>query len=172
MRLALALITVTMAGCAATPTISEQSQVEASQHPEVRVRVESDPAMRKVEGYEETAAELLQYFTDNLRASGKFARVTTDAPAPGTKVYEVRLAITSLNYVHGAGRAMVGILAGRAVLGVEMAVTDLETGKELGRMSASHASHHGQGVFSPTTSRQAEAIAKQLSERLVAGPRR
>ena len=163
----LALAALVMAGCAATPSItSERFDADASRYGEVQVRVDSDPAMRKLEGYDDTAAELLQHFADQLRASGKFARVTTDAGPPASRGLDVRLAITSLQYVHGAGRATVGILAGRAVLGVTMTVTDLETGKLLGSISASHASHHGQGVLSPTTSRQAEAIGRQLAEQL------
>lgn len=80
----------------------------------------------------------------------------------------VRLTIVDLNYVHGAARGFVGILAGKAVLDVIMTLKDKEGGAVVGTVTEGHKSHHGQGVFSPTTGRQVTAISKELATRVTA----
>jgi hypothetical protein len=82
------------------------------------------------------------------------------------RTLEARLTITDLNYVSGAARAATGIFAGRATLAVTMTVRDPANGAVLGVVSASDASSHMQGVFSPTTGRQIDAIAKELASKL------
>jgi hypothetical protein len=162
-----------VAGCAATPTVTEeQVHFDASKYREVQVRDASDQGMRQRHGYHEVATDLLRSFIDNLRATGKFAVVGTEGAAPGAKVLDVRLRVTGFNYVSGAGRGLGGIAAGRAVLDVSMEVTDMETETPVGVIRASHRSSHGQGVFSPTSGRQAEAIGKELASKLAAAARR
>lgn len=79
---------------------------------------------------------------------------------------ETKLTVTELNYVHGAARAAVGILAGRAVLKVTMTLRDKSNGAVLGTITAEHSSSHLQGVFGPTTGRQISAIAQELASKL------
>lgn len=155
-----------LAACAATPIVQEQraQNVNTSGYSYVLVVVDAPEHIRQMTGYEETSAELLEQFIANVRASGKYAAVGTDIR--NVKTVETRLTIKELGYVHGAGRFMVGIVAGRAVLRVEMTVKDPQSETVLALVSANHASHHGQGVFSPTTSRQVSAIARELSGKL------
>jgi len=151
----------------------ERVHFDVSRYREVQVRVDSDQGVRQQQGYDVTATDLLRSFVDALRATGKFAVVGTEGPAASGKgSLDVRLAITGLNYVSGAARGLVGIAAGRAVLNVTMFVTDTETKEAVGVISAGHASHHGQGVFSPTTGRQAEAIGKELAMKLAGAVKR
>jgi hypothetical protein len=173
MKPVLGLAALLVAGCAATPSVTEERvNFDASRYSEVQVRVDSDAGMRQRPGYDATATDLLRWFVDSLRATGKFAVVGMEGPAPGSKGLDVRLRITNLNYVSGAGRGLVGIAAGRAVLHVTMDMTDMESGQAVGVISAGHASSHGQGVFSPTSGRQAEAIGKELAAKLANAAKR
>lgn len=157
---------VLAAGCAATPKVADQQPLSAdlSQYGAVQVSVDAPPQVRQKDGYDLTANELRQQFIANVQALGKYASVGTDARAP--KALETQLTITDLNYVSGASRAATGIFAGRATLDVTMTVKDKQSGAVVGVVSASHASSHLQGVFSPTTGRQIEAIAKELASKL------
>ena len=161
-----ALASFVIAGCAATPTVQRVQSIDTdlSQYTAVQLVVDAPEHVRGKTGYDITSAELRREFMSNLAASGRFATVGTDAQ-PG-KSLEARLTITDLNYVSGASRGGFGILAGRAVLDVTMTLTDVETTKVIGSYSAAHASSHAQGVFSPVTSTQITAIAKELSVRL------
>ena len=163
----LALASILIAGCAATPSVQQVRPVEAdlsSRYRALQVVVDASEEIRKQNGYDVTAAELQQALITNVAAAAKFAAVGTGA---GTgKGLEARLTINELNYVSGASRAAVGILAGRAVLHVTMTLKDTETGNVLGIVNAGHASSHGQGVFSPATGGQITAIAKEFSSRI------
>ena len=160
------VIAALLAGCAATPTVRDEGRAGAdlSKYSTVQVVVEAPDQVRKVDGYEETAAELMKEFSEAVKATGKYSAV--GAQAAGTRVLETRLAINELNYVHGAARGGFGILAGRAVLKVTMTMKDKASGAVIGTVSADHSSSHLQGVFSPTTSRQVSAIAKELASKL------
>ena len=162
----LVALPVLFAGCAATPNVADQQPLrgDLSQYRAVQVSVDAAPEVRQKDGYDVTADELRQQFIANVQARGKYASVGTAANA--TQALDTRLTITDLNYVSGAARAAAGIIAGRATLGVTMTVKDRQSGAVLGVVSASHASSHLQGVFSPTTSRQIEAIAKELASKL------
>jgi hypothetical protein len=155
-----------LAACAATPIVQEQRAQSAntSGYSYVHVVVDAPEHIRQMSGYAETSAELLEEFVANVRASGKYASVGT--AITNEKTLEARLTIKELKYVHGAGRFMGGIIAGRAVLRVDMTVKDPQSDTVLALVTANHASHLGQGVFSPTTSRQVSAIAKELSAKL------
>jgi hypothetical protein len=162
---ALILAAALFAGCAATPSVRQDGLgVDASRHRQAHVRVEGDDRVRNLHGYDLTRAALAKAFVEQLRASGKFT--VLDAPAPAAQGLDVELRITNLNYASGAERGLTGSLGSRAVLSVTMTVSDLESKESLGRVTAGHASSRGQGVFSPTTSRQADAIGKELAERL------
>jgi len=155
-----------IAGCAATPTIQQVRPIEAdlSRYGALQVVVDAPEHIRKQTGYDITATELTREFIANVSASGKFATVGTEARTG--KSLEARLTITDFNYVSGAARGMVGILGGRAILHVTMTVKDNETAAVVGMVTAGHTSSHAQGVFSPVTSGQITAIAKELSSRL------
>jgi len=163
---ALMALAIFLAGCAAAPTVTEQQRIGANlaEYQTVLVSVEAADEIRQRNGYDVTAKELVQQFMDNLAARGKSA--TTGAPSGGAKALEARLTITDLNYVSGAARAATGIFAGRAKLGVTLTVKDHASGTVLGVVSASDASSHAQGVFSPSTGRQIDAIAKELASKL------
>lgn len=172
-RALLGLTALLIAGCAATPSVTqERLNLDVSRYSEVQVRVDSDQGVRQQHGYDITATDLLRSFVDSLRATGKFAVVGTEGAAPGSRGLDESLRITGFNYVSGASRGALGIMAGRAVLNVTMEVTDIETKDAVGVISAGHASHHGQGVFSPTTGRQAEAIGKELAMKLASAVKR
>lgn len=162
----LLMIAALLAGCAATPTVREEGRTAAdlSRFSTVQVIVEAPESVRKDDGYAETSAELLKEFIEAVKATGKYSSVGTQAA--GSRVLETRLTINELNYVHGAARGGFGILAGRAVLKVTMTIKDNANGAVLGTVSADHSSSHLQGVFSPTTSRQVSAIAKELASKL------
>ena len=162
----LLLVAAVLGGCAATPTVREEgrSTADLSQYSSVQVIVDAPESVRGKEGYAETSAALLKEFADAVRATGKFSAVGPQAA--GTRVLEAHLAINELNYVHGGGRAVGGILAGRAVLKVTLTLRDKTKGAVLATVSADHSSSHLQGVFSPTTGRQITAISKELASKL------
>jgi uncharacterized protein YceK len=155
-----------LAGCAAVPTVDSSKPITGNiaQYKSVQVIVDGTDQMRQTAGFEATSAALRDEFTANLRAAGQFTAVGSAAPASGGLV--ARLVITELNYVHGATRGAVGILAGRAILQVVMTVTEKDTNAVLGEVRASHSSSHAQGVFSPVTSTQVTAIAKEFAQKL------
>jgi hypothetical protein len=155
-----------VSGCAATPKIQQKTAnaTDLSSYDTVQVVVEASQQIRKRNGYEATAAELMGEFTEHVRTSGKY--VIDGAEASKGKVLAIALTITELNYVHGATRGVIGIMGGRAVLNVTMTVKDKVTGDVLSVVSARDASNHAQGMFSSTTSRQISAIAKELSSKL------
>jgi hypothetical protein len=157
-----------IAGCAATPTVQQVRPIEAdlSQFTSLQVVMDAAQHVRSKPGYDITSAELQREFIANMAASGRYAYVGPDKQ-PG-KCLEARLTITDLNYVSGAARGGAGILAGRAILYVTMTLKDIEAGQGVGAITASHTSSHGQGVFSPVTSTQITAIAKEFSSRLAA----
>jgi hypothetical protein len=162
----LLVLTILLSACAATPTVHEDKPrtADLSRYATLQVVVDAPDAIVKQTGYDLTSAALLKEFIEDARALGKYSAVGTEAA--GSKVLEAKLTITELNYVHGAARGSVGILAGRAVLNVTMTLRDKGTGAVLGVVNAAHSSSHLQGVFSPTTSRQVTAIAKELSSKL------
>jgi hypothetical protein len=161
-----ALASLVLAGCAATPTVQQVRPIEAdlSRFTSLQVTVDAAEHIRGKPGYDITSAELQREFMANVAATGKFATVGTEKQ-PGRSL-EARLMITDLNYVSGAARGGIGILAGRAVLNVTMTLKDIDTAQDIGAITAAHASSHGQGVFSPVTSTQITAIAKEFSLRL------
>src|SRR5687768_6349802 len=96
----LALAALFIAGCAATPSVTEERvHFDVSRYSEVQVRVDSDQGVRQQHGYDITATDLLRSFVDSLRATGKLALVGTEGAAPGGKGLDVRLRITGFNYV-------------------------------------------------------------------------
>lgn len=162
----IALATALFVGCAAVPTVdsTKPMTVNVAQYKSVQVIVDGTDQMRQTAGFEATSTALRDEFTANLRATGSFTTVGPDVPLKGGLV--ARLVITELNFVHGATRGTVGIFAGRAILQVVMTVTDKDTNAVLGEYRASHSSSHAQGVFSPVTSTQVTAIAKEFSQKL------
>ena len=163
---AFALAAGLISGCAVTPAVHQERPITAdpSRYRTVQVVIDAPEHIRRKNGYDITADELARQFIANVAASGKFAAVGRE-PATG-KGIEARLTITDFNYVSGAARGTTGILAGRAVLRVMMVLTDSENGAALGSLFVGHESNQGQGVFSPVTSGQITAIAKELSSRL------
>lgn len=156
-----------LVGCAATPTVKTANPITsdlASQYKAVQVIVDAPKNIRDTAGFEITSNTLLKEFTDNLKATGKYSIVGPEVKTG--RVLVTQLTITDLNYVHGATRGTVGIFGGRAVLNVTMTVKDRASGTSLGEVTAGHSSHMGQGVFSPVTSTQITAIAKELSAML------
>ena len=152
--------------CAATPNVREEGRTRglSSRFSTVQVSVDAPETVRAKEGYNITAEVLQREFIEAVRASGKYSAVGT--AAAGDRALEAKLTITELNYVSGAARGTVGILAGRAVLKVTMNLRDKATGAALGSVSADHSSSHLQGVFSPVTSRQITAIVNELAAKL------
>lgn len=163
---ALVLTAFLFAGCAATPSVQQVRPIDAdlSRYTALQVVVDAPDHIRKQSGYEITVAELQREFIAIVSATGKFATLGMEARAG--KRLEARLTITELNYVSGASRGMVGILAGRAILHVTMTLKDMDTAAMLGTVTAGHTSSLGQGVFSPVTSAQITAIAKEFSIRI------
>lgn len=163
-----ALASFVIAGCAATPAVQQVRPIEAdlSRYAALHIVVDAPEHVRSKTGFDITSAELRREFMANVVASGKFAFVGTEKQ-PGRNL-EARLTITDLNYVSGASRGGIGILAGRAVLNVTLTLKDMETSEDIGAITAAHASSHAQGVFSPVTSTQITAIAKEFSLKLTA----
>ena len=159
-------LAVLFGGCAATPEVREEGRAAnlPSRFSTVQVSVDAPQNVRAQDGYGVTSETLQREFIEAVRETGKFSAVGTGAA--GNRVLEAKLTITELNYVSGAARGTVGILAGRAVLKVTMTLSDKATGAALGSVSADHSSSHLQGVFSPVTSRQITAIAKELAAKL------
>ena len=153
-------------GCAATPRIDQLRPIDTNfrEFTAVQVIVDGSESVRRKNGYESTAAALLEEMIENLHASKKFDHV--GANVQRGKVLEASLLITDLDYLHGAARGFLGIMAGRAVLTVVMTVKDQQTGRVLGAVRAGDRSSHAQGIFSPTTGRQVSAIAEEFSKRL------
>jgi hypothetical protein len=163
---ALSVFIVALAGCAATPSVTDSGprSAELAKYKAMAVTVDAPEAVRQQTGFDATSSELLNEFLSNVKTSGKFALLAAQARDPGG--LDVRLTIDRLSYVHGATRGLVGILGGRAELTVTMTVRDQGTGEVLRVVRADHSSSHAQGVFSPTTSRQVSAMAKELSAKL------
>ena len=161
-----ALALLLLAGCAALPTVEQLQPLSAdlSRYRAVQVSVDGTERIRQTAGFEATSTALRDEFTAILRASGRFSEVGPEVQSAG--VLLVKLTITDLNYVHGTTRGFVGILGGRAVLDVTMALADKASGAALGEVRAAHSSSHAQGVFSPVTSTQVTAIAKEFSLKL------
>src|SRR5688500_10635772 len=95
----LVLISLLIAGCAATPTVHEARpmQGDMARYSAVEVVVDAPEHMRKQTGYDITAAELLKEFIAHVSPSGRHASAATGAP--GAKGLEARLTITEFNYV-------------------------------------------------------------------------
>ena len=158
------LQTLFVIGCAANPWTEPLRPMDTDfrEFTGVQVVVDGTEGVRRQTGYEPTVEELWEEMIENLHASKKFKDVGDIVQ--GSKVLQVTLLITELNYVHGATRGTVGIMGGRAVLTVVMTVTDRQTGRVLGQVRAGDRSSHAQGVFSPTTGRQVSAIAEEFSK--------
>jgi hypothetical protein len=150
----------------ASPSVTQQhSASDLSRYDSLQVIFEPFPGGETPDGFEVTARTLQAEFIDNVRASGKFSVVET--PAAGGKVLEARLRIDALNYVHGAARGMLGLMAGRAVLGATLTLKDPQTGAVIDTFRGSDASNHRHGALGATTGRQITAMAKIFSARLV-----
>jgi Domain of unknown function (DUF4410) len=165
--LRLALILGPVGGCAAVPAVEQTRPIngDLARYDAVQVAVDGSDQIRQTSGFEPTRDALLEEFVADVKASRKYSAVGTEVP--GGSVLMVNLTITDLNYVHGATRGLTGIMAGRAVLSVTMSLRDKQTGSMLGEIRAGHSSSHAQGVFSPVTSRQVTAIAKELSAKII-----
>ncbi|MCD6041231.1 MAG: SUMF1/EgtB/PvdO family nonheme iron enzyme [Burkholderiales bacterium] len=149
----------------ANPVLVDQHQPgDLSAYTTVQVIVEPFSGGAPPHGFEATADAFRRELIHNLSASGKFAVVQGETQ--GGKVLEARLSIDALNYVHGAARGIVGILAGRAVLGASMTLRDKESGKVIEVFRGSDASSHRDGVFGATTGRQVSAMARVFASRL------
>jgi hypothetical protein len=150
----------------AAPIVTlQQAASDLSRYDVLQVIVEPFQGGATPEGFEVTSRTLRDEFIDNVRASGKFAVVET--PAAGGRVLEARLRIDALSYVHGAARGVLGLMAGRAVLGATLTLRDPETGAVVDTFRGSDASNHRHGAFGATTGRQITAMAKVFSSRLV-----
>ena len=171
-----ATLAALLAACAATPTVQDVTarapaataevpvSANLAQYRLVQVIVDAPEHVRKVDGYASASDELLNEFINAVRATGKYSAVGTTSE--GNRMLVAKLTINELNHVSGAARGTVGVLAGRAVLRVTMTLSDKRTTETLATITAGHASSHLQGVFSPTTSRQVTAIAKELASKL------
>lgn len=150
----------------ASPSVTQaQAASDLSRYDSLQVIFEPFQGGETPDGFEVTSRTLQAEFTDNVRASGKFAVVET--AAAGGKVLEARLRIDALSYVHGAARGMLGLMAGRAVLGATLTLRDAQTGAVIDSFRGSDASNHRHGAFGATTGRQITAMAKVFSSRLV-----
>jgi hypothetical protein len=148
----------------------ENYGADLSAYSTVHVIMEAYAGAPLPHGYELTADTLRRELVDNLKAADKFAVIESETP--GAKTLEARVRIEELNYVSGAARGTTGILAGRAVLNVSLALRDKDSGKVLDTVRASHASSHTAGVFGAVTSRQISAIAKEFASRVADGKSR
>jgi hypothetical protein len=166
MRVLAAVFVAVLGACAVTPEVSDQQPVNAdlAQYAAVYASVDAPSEVRAKQEFGPTSDRLLSEFVQNVNLQGKAASV---GPAPtGGKALEARLEITEFNYVDGAARVLVGILAGNAVLKVNMTLRDPASGKVVGEVAAGAASSAMQGIFAADTARQVEAIAKQLASKL------
>ncbi len=151
----------------ASPSVTQQQHTasDLSRYDTLQVIVEPFQGGAAPDGFDVTSRTLQAEFMDNVRASGRFAVVETTST--GGKVLEARLRIDALNYVHGAARGVFGLMAGRAVLGATLTLTDAETGAVIDTFRGSDASNHRHGAFGATTGRQITAMAKAFSSRVV-----
>ncbi len=163
-----------IAGCAANKPMVQQDRykVDLSAYTAIWVVVDAAKEITPGEALDATSAELRRHFVEQLRASGKFP-VVEEAPA-ADKPLEARLTIASLRYVSGATRGMsmvvpiVGAVAGRSALAVDLKLTDTQSGEVLLRMNARQLERGGQNPFTATTGSQIADIAKELADRVSA----
>jgi hypothetical protein len=150
----------------ASPSVTQQHTAsDLSRYDALQVIFEPFQGGEPPEGFEVTSRTLQAEFVDNVRASGKFPVV--EASAARGKVLEARLRIDALSYVHGAARGMLGLMAGRAVLGATLTLRDPESGAVIDTFRGTDASNHRHGAFGATTGRQITAMARAFSSRLV-----
>src|SRR5262245_42505695 len=100
-----------VSGCAAKPGVRQVQPITAdlSRYSVLAVVVDTNERTRGKPGYDITARELWREFVANVTASGRF-RDVVEQTGLGDSL-EARLTITNFNYVSGAARGTIGVLA-------------------------------------------------------------
>ncbi len=157
---------ILVAGCAATPTTSRQQaeNVNLASFNNAYIVINAKEDIKNKDGYAKTADLLRNALQTNLKKMNVFKGVMLEEIKDNS--VEINVEISEFNYVSGASRGILGVVAGRAVLQVTMRVIDSKTRKTLITVNSGHRSHQGQGVFSPVTSAQIKSIASELANNI------
>ena len=83
----------------------------------------------------------------------------SDSNKEGTGLF---ISIENYRHVSGFGRFMGGIMVGKAVLRLNVKLVDLATNSTIVDSNLDSRSEWGEGIFGATTSRQLEAMAKEI----------
>ena len=154
------LASLILAACSATGRVEETVPIAAplGAYETARLDVTTD-------GFED--AEIVRLVEAKLDArltrEGVFARVTSAAVDVGAPDLDLRVRILHLSRVSTTGRALVGGLAGRGGIRMEVELVDLATGTSLGTVTAEGKSSGGTAF----SGRTGQAI-DQAVERIVA----
>ncbi len=150
-----------VAGCASTGTIQQTAPitVKLSGYKTMLFRVSSDVP--------ESSQEVVHFESmtvAKLRERGLFEKVIAGSASPNAKAdLRADAEIVKLKKVGSGARVMLGAFAGRAGMAVEVKLTDVKTGKNLGVFKAEGKSSGGT-VFAGNTGQAVERIAEQIVE--------
>ncbi|MBL8447739.1 MAG: hypothetical protein JNJ44_10050 [Zoogloeaceae bacterium] len=84
----------------------------------------------------------------------------------GTLLY---VYVNDYRFIRPGTRYLTGVLSGNAFIDSKFTFTDLKTGSLLGSQTANTSSSAWEGVFSPMTNKQVEAIAIDVFKQIKAG---
>lgn len=119
--------------------------------------------------YQQGMGELRSAITTRINNAKHNARVSySNDPVTSGDGTLVKVDVLSFKYVSAGGRFFGGILAGHAVLNVNVKITDIATGKVQADTVFDTESSNWNGIFGATTPRQIEAVADKIAE-LVTG---
>jgi len=152
-----ALPLVLVCACAARGTIKESDPPARSlaAYQTVRVTVTSEEDV----GGSNTL--VLAKLATRLRQSGLFSRVISSEASEERTDLELRCRVVDLRKVSQTERALIGALAGRARVGMEVDVVDARTNEKIGGLVAEGKSSGGT-AFAGRTAQAAEQLADQV----------
>jgi len=172
--LAVATVVVLLTGCAANvtrgSTDAAMSRVPPTAATRLVLNVTGSDASLKSSDWADFKREWTENFAEESTKAG-IPLVVQDGPAKATGEAGTLLSVHVADYrfIRPGTRYAVGIMAGNAYIESTLTFRDLRTGEVFATQAANTTSSAWQGVFSPMTNKQVEAIAADVFRQIKSG---
>jgi len=162
--LIVAIAVIIFTGCAATVERDSEDQgiinIPKSASGKLVLNISCAKETINADDWQGFKQEWKEYFAEQA-ALANVAFEMQEGPSKPTGENGVLLSVFIKDYrfIRPGTRYAVGIMAGNAFIESTLTFSDLKTGESFGSRSANTSSSAAQGIFSPMTNKQVEAIA-------------
>lgn len=164
---ALLAAVLSLAGCAANVVKSGPAAgaapIPAESAKRIVLVMSGTPAVRQSQDWEPFKGEWRAAFAAEAAAAGiAFSSQDGDAKPSGEAGTLLAVNVNDYRYLSTGARYGLGVFSGNAFVDAKVRFIDLRSGRLFGEQSVNTSSSAWQGIFSAMTSKQVEAIAKDI----------